>query len=88
MESRSKKDSKPVVNRTMMVPCESLATRIEGKWTFMMTNDMKMKSPAGFWNELPILIGSSSSGAGRARLLYARLQSTGMDEMDEIKGMW
>jgi hypothetical protein len=50
--------------------------------------DMKMRSPAGFWRDMPIVIGSSSSDASRAQLLYVWLRSTGMDEMDEIRGMW
>lgn len=54
----------------------------------MVSNDMKMRSPVGFWSDMPIVVGSSSSDAGRAQLLYTWLRSTGMDEMDEIKGMW
>ncbi|MDD4137994.1 MAG: hypothetical protein PHT99_08915 [Methanoregula sp.] len=54
----------------------------------MISNDMKMKNPAGFWCDMPIVIGSSSSEAGRAQLLYTWLHSSGMDEMDESKGMW
>lgn len=56
--------------------------------TAMMATDIKMRSPAGFWREMPIVIGASSSDANRARLLYVWLRSTGMDEMDEIRGMW
>jgi len=51
----------------------------------MMSTDMKMQS---LWREMPIVIGASSSDANRARLLYVWLRSTGMDEMDEIRGMW
>ncbi|MDD1693760.1 MAG: hypothetical protein LUQ71_03465 [Methanoregula sp.] len=54
----------------------------------MISNDLKMRSPAGFWRDMPIVIGSSSSDASRAQLLYVWLRSTGMDEMDEIRGMW
>jgi len=54
----------------------------------MMSVDMKMRSPAGFWRDMPIVVGSSSSDAGRAQILYIWLHSTGMDEMDEIRGMW
>jgi hypothetical protein len=54
----------------------------------MMSTDMKMRSPSGFWREMPIVMGSSSSDANRAQLLYVWLRSTGMDEMDEIRGMW
>ncbi|MCK9630926.1 MAG: hypothetical protein M0R30_04730 [Methanoregula sp.] len=54
----------------------------------MMSNDLKMRSPAGFWRDMPIVIGSTSSDASRAQLLYVWLRSTGMDEMNEIRGMW
>ena len=54
----------------------------------MMENDMKMQSPAGFWRDVPMVIGDSSSDIGRAELLYVWLRSTGMDEMNEIRGMW
>jgi len=54
----------------------------------MIPNDMKMQSPAGFWRDVPIVIGASSSDMGRAQLLYVWLRSTGMDEMNEIRGMW
>jgi hypothetical protein len=53
-----------------------------------MMTDNTMKSPAGLWREMPIVIGSSSSDAGRAKLLYVWLRSTGMDDMEEIRGMW
>lgn len=54
----------------------------------MMADDMKMRSPAGFWRDVPIVIGASSSDMGRAQLLYVWLRMTGMDEMNEIRGMW
>ena len=54
----------------------------------MMTDDMKMRSPAGFWRDVPNVIGGSSSDIGRAQLLYVWLRMTGMDEMNEIRGMW
>lgn len=54
----------------------------------MMEHDMKMQSPAGFWREVPMVIGNSSSDIGRAELLYVWLRSTGMDEVNEIRGMW
>jgi len=54
----------------------------------MMVNELKMKSPEGFWSDIPIVIGPSSSGATRAQLLYVWLRSTGMDGMDDIQGTW
>jgi hypothetical protein len=54
----------------------------------MMSTDMKMRSPAGFWREMPIVIGPTFSDVNRAQLLYVWLRSTGMDELDEIRGMW
>lgn len=54
----------------------------------MIPDDMKMWSPDGYWYDMPMVIGSSCSDTGRARLLYTWLRSMGMDGMDEIKGMW
>jgi len=54
----------------------------------MLPQDMKLTGHASLWKEMPIHIKSTSSGAGRAELLYGWLQTTGMDEMNEIKGMW
>jgi hypothetical protein len=54
----------------------------------MIATDLKMKSPVGLWRDVPMVIGSSSSDASRAQLIYGWLRSTGMDEMNEIRGMW
>lgn len=70
-------------------PCDRLGHLTSKNWgRIMMTDDTKMRSPAGFWRDVPIVIGASSSDIGRAQLLYVWLRLTGMDEMNEIRGMW
>lgn len=54
----------------------------------MLPQDMKLTGHAGLWKEMPIHVKSISSDAGRAQLLYGWLHVTGMDEMNEIKGIW
>lgn len=54
----------------------------------MLPKDMKLTGQASLWKEMPIHVKNTSSDAGRTQLLYGWLHNTGMDEMNEIKGIW
>jgi hypothetical protein len=71
-----------------ILPCEPSDPIREGEGSSMLPQDMKLTGHAGLWKEMPIHIKSTSSDAGRAQLLYGWLHITGMDEMNEIKGIW
>lgn len=54
----------------------------------MISHNLSAKSPAVIWREMPTVMGMDSSEAGRTRLLYTWLHTTGMDESEETMRKW
>jgi hypothetical protein len=54
----------------------------------MITYDLRAKSPAVIWREMPTVMQMDSSEAGRTQLLYTYLHTMGMDENENCMRKW